>query len=1146
MYLAALLLVVSLLAAMNAAPAFAMPRDPIDPPSWGGDEPYLAPPGGFWWSVPARFGLDANTDGMIDYHWRTQEEPYDPYSYDPAHIYPAGWPIIFDGCQTDAEADTGISPNVYLWHIAGQGVLTGWNWSTPDQDPDHHRCAFQKPDLPAQGNYTVQLRIYDPNGVKIAPTDREAYQQDVYIKDYLIVSIGDSLASGEANPDIPQDIWYNPSPLWNDPDWIVEEEAKWQDARCHRSALAGAAQAALAMERYDEHTSVTFLSFACSGATVGRMQYDPLFLDAGLISFFFSLDPDWNKPTGSGILGRFRGTQMPAEFPYPPAPEVESFEQYLPSQIAQLTHALEPPAGQSPRTPDALIVQAGGNDIFFGEMTMQCLLAPDCWNTVQMKEWPGDEYRPITEVLARAVATSGDVPAGNLPASLRALSDILHSLTVNQVPVAPLHTYITQYPELARDDNGNFCRMLDDVFWPNPLWVSDPGESETATTLALAGLNSALHVAADEAGWTFVDGIASYVDDPDRPVDLVQDAFGKGHGYCASDNWIRTAEESEVLQGPMGLRMGTKGLLHLTARGHQVIKDQLLRYMIPDLTEPHVVQPPAFHTSLTVGTLTSVPGSNGWFVKSCADPADPGTCYDKILLKVMANAWTSPNPTDPQVTLRGGASRVNGANACPEGVLCTGPELINDNKTAVWTYTINADGIYQFTFTAQDSAGQGTDFSYQIKADLQDPLLAAPAPLTVEEGGTVVLQALATDAHGGVVDIDWDLNNDGDFETTDEQATFSAVAVDGPVDKTVRVRAKDVAGRVVTGTTIVSVLNVAPTLSNLALSSATVNEGGSVTLTGDINDPGSADSFSLAINWGDGSAVQTVSLPAGATSFSVAHTYADDNPTGTASDVNTISVDLSDCEGARASDLTTVTVNNLAPAAGAIGGLNLVFRGSAATPSLPFTDAGARDTHSVVWDWGDGTMGPGTVQESNGSGTAKGSHVYAQRGVYTVKATVADDDGGKVTATHRYAVVYDSTTGVAAGAGWIESPAGAYMANAAATGRANFGFVCQRQTGTLPVGATVFELPAAGLSFRSTSYSSLSFVRTGAVFKGQGTINGAGQYGFEVTVAIILDPVGGDTETFRIKIWDKASLATVYDNQPGATWGDGSVVMLRR
>src|SRR5262245_15115125 len=69
-------------------------------------------------------------------------------------------------------------------------------------------------------------------------------------------------------------------------------------------------------------------------------------------------------------------------------------------------------------------------------------------------------------------------------------------------------------------------------------------------------------------------------------------------------------------------------------------------------------------------------------------------------------------------------------------------------------------------------------------------------------------------------------------------------------------------------------------VTNLALSQTTINEGGSSTLTGNISGRSVGD-LTLAINWGDGSAVQNVSLPAGSQSFSVPHTFLDDVGAGT-------------------------------------------------------------------------------------------------------------------------------------------------------------------------------------------------------------------------------------------------------------------------
>jgi hypothetical protein len=66
------------------------------------------------------------------------------------------------------------------------------------------------------------------------------------------------------------------------------------------------------------------------------------------------------------------------------------------------------------------------------------------------------------------------------------------------------------------------------------------------------------------------------------------------------------------------------------------------------------------------------------------------------------------------------------------------------------------------------------------------------------------------------------------------------------------------------------------------------------------------------------------------------------------------------------------------------------------------------------------------------------------------------------------------------------------------------------------------------MSFKSTSYDWLVVPGNNrAQYKGSGTINGAGNYGFMLT----LYDGGNSGDTFRIKIWDKdASNAIVYDS----------------
>jgi PKD repeat protein len=219
---------------------------------------------------------------------------------------------------------------------------------------------------------------------------------------------------------------------------------------------------------------------------------------------------------------------------------------------------------------------------------------------------------------------------------------------------------------------------------------------------------------------------------------------------------------------------------------------------------------------------------------------------------------------------------------------------------------------------------------------------------------------------------------------------------------------------------------------------------------------------------------------------------------------------------------------------------NLVSAGTTVNASVPFTDPDKLDTHTAVWDWGDGNTSAGVVTESNGAGTIDGSHAYATPGIYTVTVTVDDGYGNTDTATFEYVVVYDPNGGFVTGGGWIDSPMGAYVNDPSLTGKANFGFVAKYQKGAnVPVGNTEFQFKAGDLNFKSTSYEWLVVASSKAQFKGEGTINGEGLYKFMLTAE------DGKPDTFRIKIWyeDGSGEHIVYDNGSQQAIGGGSIVV---
>lgn len=303
-----------------------------------------------------------------------------------------------------------------------------------------------------------------------------------------------------------------------------------------------------------------------------------------------------------------------------------------------------------------------------------------------------------------------------------------------------------------------------------------------------------------------------------------------------------------------------------------------------------------------------------------------------------------------------------------------------------------------------------------------------------------------------------------------------------------------------------------------------VNEGGSVTITALGTDPDD-DPLTYAWDLDNDGTFET----AGQTAiFSAANL---DGPGS-----HTIAVQVADSGGLTARDQAAVVVFNVAPDVGVIAApvdpkqVNTVVSAQA-----NFTDPGVLDAHTAVWDWGDGTTSAGTVDETNGSGSVIGAHTYSAPGVYTLGLTVIDKDGGSDASVFAYVVVYDPEGGFVTGGGWINSPLAAYMPDPSLTGRATFGFVSKYKKGAaVPTGQTEFQFRVANMNFHSESYDWLIVAGAKAQYKGVGTINGAGNYGFMLTAIDGQVNGGGGIDKFRIKIWDRADGHLVYDNMLGA------------
>ena len=359
----------------------------------------------FDWRMPDRYGLDRNGDGLVDLSTLT------------SFVFPATWQVKLDACTSSG----GSSPvSQYKWEIRGPGIA-----GTATQIKT--QCAFEFP-FPEEGSYQVTLTVTTQAGGTAALT------RAVVVEDWLIVLLGDSVASGDGNPDIPGSL----------PDGI---QPVWQDRRCHRSALAGPALAALMVERSNPRTSVTFIDFACSGAK----------LTDGLLRPYAGIEPPGDGST-------------------------------LPPQVDQVANLFAQGATSGhPRQVDALLISIGANDLGFSKIIASCIVFERCYE---------DVFGRLDDLEAWKILLDG---LFTLPGRYAELATAL-STRLSTV-LSRDRVFITEYFDPSRSDSGEYCTGMLDSFTQDEIGWAD----QFVTRL----LNLAILFATQAHGWNYVEGITA-------------------------------------------------------------------------------------------------------------------------------------------------------------------------------------------------------------------------------------------------------------------------------------------------------------------------------------------------------------------------------------------------------------------------------------------------------------------------------------------------------------------------------------------------------------------------------------------------------------------------------------------------------------
>ncbi len=279
------------------------------------------------------------------------------------------------------------------------------------------------------------------------------------------------------------------------------------------------------------------------------------------------------------------------------------------------------------------------------------------------------------------------------------------------------------------------------------------------------------------------------------------------------------------------------------------------------------------------------------------------------------------------------------------------------------------------------------------------PDVDAGADQNVKEGHSVSVTANVTDADpGDSHTFQWTVSADnGQSISNGTGPDFNFVPHDNGT-YTVSVTATDSFGETGTDTVTVNVSNVAPTWTNFTLT-ADVNESGTATLSGTLADLGTADTFTVTVNWGEGAAEQ-FNIPAsgaGSQTVTLTHTYDDDDLSNAPSDDFAVTMTIIDDDGQTATGLpasTNVTVHNTDSTISSVINDGPVAPGTIVTVSIAASDLGGADD-PLMYEY---DFDNDNVFEVGPTSSSAGTHAFLGTGTFNVNVRVTDDDGGSTTA----------------------------------------------------------------------------------------------------------------------------------------------------
>jgi large repetitive protein len=280
------------------------------------------------------------------------------------------------------------------------------------------------------------------------------------------------------------------------------------------------------------------------------------------------------------------------------------------------------------------------------------------------------------------------------------------------------------------------------------------------------------------------------------------------------------------------------------------------------------------------------------------------------------------------------------------------------------TSTVTIDDVKLFTDTQPIPVTKNDT----ITTNQNTPLTLDPTQLTTNDTNVTQIQIINQPTHGTLT------------QTPDGKLTYQPVSTyvgndsftylgfgsDGQISNLATVN--------------LTVNNLPPTIETLTIPTK-INEGQNIQLSATAKDGGSSDNLTYTWNLGDGTNPIT--------GQNIAHTYTDNGNYD-------VTLTVTDADGGSTSQTTTVKVDNLAPIVNLTAPTTNLNQGETLKLGVTYSDPGIKDTHTITWNFDDGSA-PVT-------GVTNPNHTFLKAGNNNVTVTLTDNDGASTTKAIQIAV----------------------------------------------------------------------------------------------------------------------------------------------